>query len=62
LCQEWRQKQGVFPENHDGMPHSALIPKLFLFEEKHRALVHHGTFGRMRGSFSEVLNDEADCP
>jgi hypothetical protein len=26
------------------------------------ALVHHGTFGRMRGSFSEVLNDEADCP
>jgi hypothetical protein len=32
-------------------------------EEAYRgALVHHGTFGKMRGSFSEVLNDEADCP
>lgn len=27
-----------------------------------RALVQRGTFGRMRGPLSEVLNDEADCP
>jgi hypothetical protein len=26
------------------------------------ALVHHGTFGKMHGAFSEVLNDEADRP
>jgi uncharacterized protein YbjT (DUF2867 family) len=25
-------------------------------------LVHHGTFGKMRGPFSEVSNDEADRP
>ena len=26
------------------------------------ALVHHETFGKMHGAFSEVLNDEADRP
>jgi hypothetical protein len=25
-------------------------------------LLHRGTFGRMRGPFSELLNDEADRP